>query len=153
MGWSNTTTLFAVDKSIDTKNLGKQLVKNFLTTLFMLMSVKEQCQRQNLVGDQHSSGLHSLVMAWQSEVVNLPAQNDISNKNRLLCLQAINPLIPEYAQAPAGFKLSEHKEFPPKAEAGLKLVIKLQNIPGFQSFLKFWQHKGHAIETALSHHC
>lgn len=70
-------------------------------------------------------------MAWQNELVHLPAQNDRSNKNRLLCLQAIKPLMPEYAQAPAGFELSEHNGFPPKAEAGLKLVLKLQNIPSF----------------------
>lgn len=70
-------------------------------------------------------------MAWQSEFVHLPAQNDVSNKKRLLCLQAIKPMAPESARAPVGFEMSEHSGFPSKAEAGLKLVPKLQNFPGF----------------------
>lgn len=87
--------------------------------------VKEQCKIQNLMGNQNSSNLYSIVMAWQCELVHLPTKNDMSNKKMLLCLQAIKPLMAECVRAPAGIELSEHRGFPSKAEAGLKLVPKL----------------------------
>lgn len=43
----------------------------------------------------------------------------------LLFLQAIKPLMPECARAPAGTELPEHGGFPSQAEAHLKLVPKL----------------------------
>lgn len=126
-GWKNATTFFPVGKSTDDiKTLGKHLIKkSLMDTPHVGVIVREQCKIQNLVGNQNYSDLYSIVVVWQRELVHLPTQNDMSNKKMLLCLQAIKPLMPECARAPAGVELSEHRGFPSKAEAGLKLVPKL----------------------------
>lgn len=66
-------------------------LKNLMDAPHAVIKEKENLKTRNLVGNQNSPALHSVVMAWQRESVHIPTWDDGSNKKFLPAYMQSNP--------------------------------------------------------------